>query len=756
MQESQGRLSGRLPPWEVLGVWPRGDFRVATSGVDGAFIAIAFSLLCGAVAAIWWLRRRQLAVPAVLAAAFVIFIVARVTSGIHVEAKALIVAAPLVMLFIVRGLLDGEAKGPSAWRIALGALFTGLAVISTLLALRATPVGTPAHVDELAELQDEVAGKEVAFLSLDRFAPYRLSGAERVQSPGGYVPNALRPRENKEWGQSEPIDFDSLDSDVLDRFGYAVTTGAAYGSSAPENWKPVARTENFVLWKRNGKAPAREVLAEDPAPGAVAGTESAICDAAGTKGGTVGFWLTDPVVADNDPWRPTGAIKAGESAHLDLLLPAGTWQVSLQYNSEVPLELKAGDLDPRAPGRPRRLLFERSRQGTLLARRRARHRGRHGRVRGDRRRGPGLEPAGEGRAPRLARRPRPRQGRRRGRARPPRPRRASRHGTHLGGLRTLRRLVHPGREMTAERPLVFVGGTGRSGTHVLADLLDRHSRFHSVPIECRFHVNPQGFPDLLEGRATKDAFLRKLKRFWWYRIRAGEPLAAILPKLPLGRQTRGLHKVVPREDFDAAVLGFEGAYDEAPEAACSDLFEEMLMPLADRAGKPGLVEMSCFTVAQAPTLARLFPHAKIVHTVRDGRDAGSSKVSKRQKREHPRDAREGVAWWRGRLAEAEAGARAVPADRLLTISLDELVGDEGEESYARLLEFLELEDEPAMREFFETEMTSENAHRDRWREGLSEPEQREVVDAYEEALETVESEGYLSAPLLRRVYERHG
>ena len=310
--------------------------------------------------------------------------------------------------------------------------------------------------------------------------------------------------------------------------------------------------------------------------------------------------------------------------------------------------------------------------------------------------------------------------------------------------------------MAERRPLVFVGGTGRSGTHVLARLLDRQSGFHSVPIECRFHVNPRGFPDLLEGRVTKEQFLRKLKKFWWYRIRAGEPFAAVLPQMPLGRQTRGLHKIVPRGRFDAAVLAFDGAYEDDPHAACRDLFRELLMPLADEAGKPGLVEMSCLTVAQAPTLIRLFGEARIVHTVRDGRDAGSSKVAKRQKREHPRDACQGVDWWVGRLAEAEAGARAVPAERLLTISLDELVGDDGEETYGRLLEFLELGDEPAMREFFETEMTPENAHRDRWRKGLSVPEQREVASAYESALERISGEGYLSAPLLRGVYERFG
>ena len=308
--------------------------------------------------------------------------------------------------------------------------------------------------------------------------------------------------------------------------------------------------------------------------------------------------------------------------------------------------------------------------------------------------------------------------------------------------------------MSEPRPLVFVGGTGRSGTHVVASLLGRHSRYFAIPIECRFHTNPQGFPDLLAGRVTKEQFLRKLRRFWWYRIRAGELLPAVLPQLPLGRQTRGLHKIVPRERFEAAASRFDADFDDDQEGACRVLFEELLAPLAEEAGKPGLVEMSCFTVARAPTLLRLFGHAKLVHIVRDGRDAGSSKVAKRQKREHPRDARQGVDWWEGRLAEAEAGAREVPADRLLTISLDELVEVDREGSYAHLLEFLELDDEPAMREFFDSEMTAENAHRDRWRRGLTDEEAAEVTAAYESALDHAEAERYLSAPLLRRVYER--
>ncbi len=248
--------------------------------------------------------------------------------------------------------------------------------------------------------------------------------------------------------------------------------------------------------------------------------------------------------------------------------------------------------------------------------------------------------------------------------------------------------------------------------------------------------------------------MRKLRRFWWRRIKAGEPLPAVLPGVPLGREQRGLHLIVSRERFDAACERFEAGYTADLEAACRALFLDLLWPLAEETGKAGLVEMSCFTVAQAPTLRRLFPDARVVHSVRDGRDAGVSKTHKRQKREHPRDAAQGIDWWLGRLEDAEAGVRELPADSFLTLGLDELVEGEREPTYQSLLEFLAIRDEPAMRELFDTQVNAVNAHRGRWRHGLSPAEQEQIDARYQQALEEIESRGYTTAAVLRRVYER--
>jgi hypothetical protein len=310
--------------------------------------------------------------------------------------------------------------------------------------------------------------------------------------------------------------------------------------------------------------------------------------------------------------------------------------------------------------------------------------------------------------------------------------------------------------MSEPPTLVFVGGTGRSGTHVVAHLLGHQSSLEMVPIEARFHCNPSGLADVVTGRATPEQFLRKLRRFWWERRRVGaRALVGVRGRVRRDGKQRGLHKIVERDRFVRAAARFEADHAEDLEGASRNLFFDLLGPIAAEAGKPGIIEMSCFTIASAPGLARIFPEARFVHAVRDGRDSGSSKASKRQKPHHPTGVLDGIEWWLGRLREAEEGVRGMPdRDRLTVVSLDELVAGDRETTYRELLAGLDLDDEPAAREFFENEMNAGAAHRQRWREGLDERGQEEVRVRYEQALEELEREGFHCADVLRRSYRR--
>ena len=100
--------------------------------------------------------------------------------------------------------------------------------------------------------------------------------------------------------------------------------------------------------------------------------------------------------------------------------------------------------------------------------------------------------------------------------------------------------------------------------------------------------------------------------------------------------------------------------------------------------------MSTFTIAAAPELARIFPEARFVHSVRDGRDSGASKTLLREKEHHPTDAISGIDFWADRLRRADLGVKGLSdADRgrFHLISLDELVWSDREAAYGGLLEF---------------------------------------------------------------------
>jgi hypothetical protein len=247
---------------------------------------------------------------------------------------------------------------------------------------------------------------------------------------------------------------------------------------------------------------------------------------------------------------------------------------------------------------------------------------------------------------------------------------------------------------------------------------------------------------------TLAGFLEKLRDFWWHRVRVdGQP--------------RGLYNLLTRKQFDAVVERFAVAYPSDPVLACRELFVDLLASLAAEEGKPGLVEMSSNNVREAQTLRRLFAEARFVHAVRDGRDAAFSVTTKTW---GPDSILKGIDWWADRLRAIEAGVRGTddgaayalgPAE-LCVVVLDDLVRGDREGAYGRLLDFLGVDDDVAMREFFDIRIQPAAAHLVRWRDGLGRIELWRVKRRYEAALAALEREGNHVARPLIDAYERLG
>jgi hypothetical protein len=250
-----------------------------------------------------------------------------------------------------------------------------------------------------------------------------------------------------------------------------------------------------------------------------------------------------------------------------------------------------------------------------------------------------------------------------------------------------------------------------------------------IPGEVSFHCLPKLVPAYVRGVLTAGELIERLER-----MRADTTFRG-----------RNLHYVIGREDFDAAIAGFANASRSTDRsAAAGTLVRSMLDPVAKREGKPSWCEKSLLNVAAAATLLSSLPDARVIHMVRDGRDAACSMVPLPVGRNSVVDA---LRQWALRLRDAERGLRAVPADRALVLHLENLVLLDRERSYRQLLDFVGLEDEPGMRSFFELEVTAERAHIGRWRSELRGAERAEIVALYEQLLQELCAESVSSLPL---------
>jgi hypothetical protein len=130
-------------------------------------------------------------------------------------------------------------------------------------------------------------------------------------------------------------------------------------------------------------------------------------------------------------------------------------------------------------------------------------------------------------------------------------------------------------------------------------------------------------------------------------------------------------------------------------------------------------------ISYARRLVQIYPEAKFIVMKRDPRDVIASLLKKDW---GPKTPLEGVEWIEARLRADQEALAFIPANQVLTLHLEDLVSENFEVSYAKLIDFLEVADEPAMREFHQSKMTAENASSGRWKSEINTPEFVKAID----------------------------
>ena len=275
---------------------------------------------------------------------------------------------------------------------------------------------------------------------------------------------------------------------------------------------------------------------------------------------------------------------------------------------------------------------------------------------------------------------------------------------------------------------IFVGGVGRSGTHPMGRLIGADPHYHWINTEARFHASARGLPDLCAGRTGMADFL-ELMRAQWYRRGA--------------RQAQGLQRIVEPDEYEAALVEFEAAFARDRTAASRQLVRRLLDPAAAAAGKPAWVEITGGVIEYAPFLLELFPAARFINMVRDGRAVVAGTLRKVDLTDDPVVA---LDRWERMVVGASRAIEALGSDRVLTVHLDDLTARAREPTFARVVEFLAIEDPSAMRSYFDREISAERAHVGKWRERIAPADARLIDRRYRRLIRRLHRQGIDWAP----------
>lgn len=309
---------------------------------------------------------------------------------------------------------------------------------------------------------------------------------------------------------------------------------------------------------------------------------------------------------------------------------------------------------------------------------------------------------------------------------------------------------------------IFTGGTGRSGTTITGYLIGSHPEiWNTEPIEIRFLTDKGGLLDTafvaesaMKRRGRKQRandvldralrrytppneamlrdFLLKMRGHWYLRHGVGDHLC------------RGLHKSIALADLERALVNFESAFATDPVTAGASLLHELFDPRAKQKGATAWVDTTPHNAIRSRRVAELMPDAKIVHMIRDGRDAGMSVMSMAW---GPKDPLAALEWWRWRVLQSHQAMTAIPAEQSHTIVFEELVSTHRDETMERLFAFLGYDVVPQVRDYFTNKMPAGRAHVQRWRSDVPAAMLPEFERTYAQMHEQLTSEGVPLPPL---------
>ena len=259
-----GQLLRALPLSQLSGVWLSGEYRGAiASHRAGLLTSIAtLAILLAIVPCVAWaLRRRAVAVPAMVGMVGLVLLVVFPRVSPYAQGKLLAMCSPLVVLAGVAGLLYLRGRGWGALGLLLAASATFAILASDLLAYNHDRVAPTARMEAIRQTGDHFAGRGlVLWNEFEEFAKY-FARAAKISVPF----EALTPQQvelrHPTYFYGHYFDLDEELLSFVEKYPILVTRRSPAASRPPANYKLVYENAYYLGWERVAKP---EVLSHLP------------------------------------------------------------------------------------------------------------------------------------------------------------------------------------------------------------------------------------------------------------------------------------------------------------------------------------------------------------------------------------------------------------------------------------------------------------------------------------------------------------
>jgi len=278
---------------------------------------------------------------------------------------------------------------------------------------------------------------------------------------------------------------------------------------------------------------------------------------------------------------------------------------------------------------------------------------------------------------------------------------------------------------------LFSGGTGRSGTTAIVNLLNNHSQVHtSLPREIKYLTDRFGLLDLNFGRplmlesTSTELAKRILGKFLFIK---GKSKARIFNERMNGRwwqeigkkgNPRGLCQAIELDYLTQQLDNFKKNKKANLYQASIDLYFNLSYAQIKKENVKYFADSTPANMQNGNRIIKLLPSAVFINMIRDGRDVALS-VSK--ERWGPDDPHLALKWWQKRIELAHLGLERVSVDKKINLRLEDLIAYNRTQSYNLVLKFLGLEDQDQLRFEFDKTFAKEKMSMGLWKDEVKSP-----------------------------------